>query len=250
MRSIVCLGLACCSMVAGMASAQDGDQDAKALVDRAIKAMGGADKINKYPAALIKAKGKVTVMNNELPFTGEFAFQFPDKVRNTVEVEANGMKITNTQVYDGKKAWISVLNETKELKDAKQLTEYKEAVHAQRVAGLYKLDKDFSFAAVGEVKINDKPAQGVRVSFKGRRDVNLYFDKDKGHIVKAEFRALDPITMKEVRREDYLSGYKAVDGIQVPHKLIVDHDGERFLEIEITEARHLERHDDNMFAKP
>jgi hypothetical protein len=237
-------------IVAGMTSAQDGDKDAKALIDKAIKAAGGAENLNKHGATLVKAKGKITIMNMELPFSGEFAFQQPDKFRHVVEVEINGQKFTNTQVFDGKKAWMNILGETKELDDEKLIAEFKEAVHAQRVFALAKLNKGFSFSTVGEVKVKNKPAQGVRVSYKGRRDVNLFFDKDKNQLVKVEYRTLDPITMKEVGREEYVSDFKDVMGIRTPHKLVVLHDGEQFLDATVTEVRYLDRHDEGVFAKP
>jgi len=38
-------------------------------------------------------------------------------------------------------------------------------------------DKAYTLAPIGEVKVEDRPALGLRVSRKGNRDINLYFDK-------------------------------------------------------------------------
>src|SRR5262245_13768607 len=94
--------------LAGQVAAQEQDKEAKAVLEKAIKAMGGADRLNKHAAILFKGKGTVHVMNMELPFTGEFALQFPDKIRQTIDVEVKGMKFTTVQVFDGKKAWVKV----------------------------------------------------------------------------------------------------------------------------------------------
>jgi len=249
MRALLSLGLAAL-MLAGLAVAQEQDKEAKAIIDKALKAVGGADKVNKYPAMSAKGKGKINIMNMELDFFIDFAFQMPDKLRQDIEVEINNMKFTTIQVFDGKKGWLKQLNETKELDDDKLIQEFKEGIHAQRAASLYKLDKGFTFSTVGDVKIKLKPAVGVRVSHKGFRDINLFFDKDKGLLVKAEYRALDPLTMKEVGREEYFSDYKEVNGVQTAHKMVIFHDGEKFLDLEITEVRFLEKHDDGTFAKP
>ena len=82
------------------------------------------------------------------------------------------------------------------------------------------------------------------------RDINLYFDKDKHRLVKAECQAIDPITKKEVNREEFYSGHKAVDGIMTPRRLIVHHDGALFMEVELSDVRYRERHEAGVFAKP
>ena len=49
-------------------------------------------------------------------------------------------------------------------------------------------DADFQLSPAGEVKVNDRPALGLRVSRKGWPDVNVYFDKESGLVVKAATR--------------------------------------------------------------
>src|SRR5690349_882903 len=58
------------------------DDDPKAIIDRAIKAQGGADYISKHQAAQFKSKGKMNVPGaGELDFTQETAYMLPDKFR-------------------------------------------------------------------------------------------------------------------------------------------------------------------------
>ena len=63
-------------------------------------------------------------------------------------------------------------------------------------------------------------------------------------------RALDPNSMQEVTRQDFYSEHKEVGGILTPHRVIVLHDGDPFADLEVTEARYLERHPAETFAKP
>ena len=249
MRAMLSLGLAWVMLI-GSAAGQEGDKEAKALIDKALQAVGGAEKVNKYAAFAIKGKGKINIMNMELDLAIDIFVQMPGQVRQDVELEINNMKITTIQVFDGKKGWLKQLNETKELDDEKLIQEFKEGINAQRAASLYKLDKGFTFSTVGDAKVKDKAAVGVRVSHKGFRDINLFFDKQKGLLVKAEYRALDPLTMKEVGREEYFSNYKEVNGVQTAHKMAIFHDGEKFLDLEVTDVRYLEKHDEGTFAKP
>ena len=173
-----------------------------------------------------------------------------DPYRQSLELEINNQKIAILKVYDGTSLWMHINNETKALNDAKVVAEFAEGSHALRVVALYKLGKEFSLSSLGEVKVKDKVAAGVRLSHKGQRDVNLYFDKDKHRLVKAEYQAIDPITKKEVNREEFYSGHKAVDGIVTPHQLIVHHDGVLFMELELSDVRYRERHEEGTFTKP
>src|SRR5262249_22162698 len=76
-----------------------------------------------------------------------------------------------------------------------------------------------------------------------------YFDKATGLLAKMERRALAD-AQKEVTEESCYSDYKDVDGVKVPMKIVVRHDGEQFLEMEVTEYGFLERIDDSAFARP
>src|SRR5690349_7424655 len=79
----VCLGL----LVAGTGRADD-DTEARALLDKAIQAMGkdAEAKADKYKAAVAKIKGTVLLMAQVIPYTGEFAAQMPEQSRLTLEV--------------------------------------------------------------------------------------------------------------------------------------------------------------------
>ena len=100
------------------------------------------------------------------------------------------------------------------------------------------------------MKVNDKNSVGVRISKEGMRDVNLWFDKKSLHLLKYDFRGLDPMSMMEVNQEKYLSGYKAIMGIQTPSHIEVHHDGKKTIDMDVTEMRYHEKLDDTHFARP
>jgi len=241
--AFVCLGLA--PHVAG----QEGDS-AKALVAKAIKAHGGAKNLAKQKALQVKATGTLDFMNNN-KFSTETFFQEPDKFKNVVEVEINNMNVTVTQVFNGKKFWINVMGKTIELKDEKDIAELKENLYVEKLTNLVGLtDKGVTLSALGEVKVNDKAAIGIRASSKGHRDINLYFDKKTHMLVKTETRMVDFQTKQEVSQEKYYSDYKEVDGIQQPRKLIIHQDGKRHITLDITSVTYVDRHEDSVFAEP
>ena len=114
--------------------------------------------------------------------------QVPDKMRMKIDTGAGDMKFTFIRVVNGDKVWIEVGRRHPEVDDKDQIKEAKEELYADRVKSLLPLvkEKGFKLEALGEVKVDGKPAVGVRVSHKGHRDVNLFFNKDTGLLVKSE----------------------------------------------------------------
>jgi hypothetical protein len=181
---------------------------------------------------------------------GEITTQMPRQMKLDIQVEAQGQNVTLVYVFNGDKAWLQVAGQTTPVK-GKELDDLKEELHAQQVETLVPLlkDKAYKLHALGEAKVGGRPAVGVRVESKGHKDVNLYFDKKTGLLVKSERRALDDAE-KEVTEETFYSNYKDVSGVKVPMKVVVHHDGKKHLEMEMTEYRFLDKLDDSEFARP
>src|SRR5207248_2712870 len=97
------LALCTAVLLAPSARAQD---DAKAIIEKAIKAHGGADNLNKYKAAKGKIKGVIVIMGQELEISGEMWVQFPAKGKAALQLNLNGMKIPITQLINGDKVEI------------------------------------------------------------------------------------------------------------------------------------------------
>jgi len=226
------------------------EPDARAILEKAVKAHGGAKILSKFRASHSRSKGKIH-LGAGLNFTAEEDIQLPDKYRSDIQLDVNGMNISITQVFDGTKGWVDTMGKTVDLDD-KTNTEIKEILHATRVGNLVDVlrDKSFKLAPLGEAKVKDKDAIGVRISLEGRRDVNLYFDKGSGLLVKTEGRGLDPINKQEINQEKYFSDYHDVAGRQTPRKVEVHNDGKLFVEAEVLEIQLLEKHDDSKFKRP
>lgn len=232
-------------------SARAQDDDLRALVSKAVRAHGGKELLKKYQGAHAKYKGDVDSMGLMAKVEGEI-YVFPDRIKNVIGVEVNGMNIKVQQGYDGKVMWMDVMGMTQEIKDDDKIKDMKENMYAEHVANLFVLDdKEFKLGALGEMKIKGKDAVGVRVSKVGKRDVNLWFDKKTNLLIKHEFRGRDPFGQQgEVNNEKYFSDYKAVMGIQTPGRMEVHNDGKKIVELEISETRYHEKLDDSIFAKP
>ncbi|MCI0463803.1 MAG: outer membrane lipoprotein-sorting protein [Gemmataceae bacterium] len=247
-KLVVMLGCVCWLGITLQSSAQQ--DESRALIEKGIKALGDEKKLAAIKAVQIKAKGKVNLMNMDIPVTFELSTQLPDKIKLAGDLEINNMNISVVQVYDGKKGWTSFLGKTAEL-DKKQLEEMKNNMHVEKVTGLLALrDKSYKLSPLGEGKVEGRDVVGIQVTKEGARDVNLWFDKQNHLILKAEYRALDGNTMQEVNQEKIYLEYKEFNGLKMPARIVVKNDGNHFATFEVTDVMFVDRFDDSVFAKP
>jgi hypothetical protein len=230
---------------------QAGDQkELTALVDKAVKVMGGADKLAKLKIITCKSKGSLFVPN-EIPITEEGWMQFPDKFRHDFELDINGVKIKQNLVIDGDKGWIKLTDKASPLTKA-QKSAFRAYFYALRLATMPMelKDKGYKLSTVGEVKVGDRPAIGIQVMRKGFPDVNLFFDKEKSYPIKAEFTAIDYLSGQECVHEFLFKEYKEMDGLPVNTRMIWNKDGKKFADRELTDVKTVDSIDKGMFVEP
>jgi hypothetical protein len=253
MRKVLIAALSVGFALALPATSRAQDADARAVIDKAIKAAGGLDKLKKFNKAFTaKAKGNIEVMGMKLDFTIDAYTQMPNKSKAVINLSVNGMQLEIVQAFDGEKGWASVLGMVKDL-EKEEIDEHKAMVHVESVTNLFALteDKAFKLSTLGDSKVGDAEVVGVQATKQDKRDVNLYFDKKTHLLLKAEYRAMEPISKMEVAQEKIYSDYKELlPGLKMSSKQIVNNDGKRYMELEFTEVTAVERHDDSIFKKP
>jgi hypothetical protein len=225
----------------------DGATEAKAAVEKAIKARGG-----KFDAMTWKEAGKFTAMGFALPYTAEWAFQAPDKYRFTSTIDFGGAKSTNVVVVNGEKAWASEGGKAEELTGEKLIQTRNEAYQLW-VMSLTPLvgDKGFTLATAKGKDVGGKPTVAVKVTRDKQPAVTLYFDKESGLLVKRDTTVKDELQKwKEVLDEAYLSDYKEVGGAKVFTKLRVVRDGKPMIDATLSDQKASEKLDAKLFEKP
>ena len=248
MRSLLIPSLVVGAMLllTGGARAQD---ETKAIIEKAIKAHGGAE-LAKESAAQTKSKGTLG-SRGDVARLHRGDLDLFGSSQEVLQLEVAGQNVKVVTVYNGDKAWVNdPTGKTTEL-DGKLLEELKEAAYMAKLARFVFLkDKGVELSPLGEVKVNGKPAVGVKVASKGHRDMNLFFDKESGLLAKIEKQAFDQTTNQDVTEERIITEYQDVDGIKVAKKAQVNRDGKKFVEAEIVEVKFLDKLDDSEFAKP
>jgi hypothetical protein len=241
------VALSLCLALSGIVRAQDATQ---AIIDKAIKAHGGLEKMGKFKAAQSKGKGTLSLMGNEINMTTESFYQAPDKTKSVSQLEIMGQAFKQTLVVNGDKVWLKVNDMTPDLPE-KVLNSIKDGVYVETLGRLLFLkDKSLELAALGEMKIDDKDVVGLKVTSKGRPDVSMYFDKESGLLLQTEHRTVDPITVQEITQKTSLKEYKEIEGIKRPTRIVIERDGNKFLDMEILEVKLLDKLDDNEFQQP
>ena len=222
-----------------------GNEEAKLreVLASAIKAHGGAEKMEKLKASIIKTKGKLV----DLEYTAETSIQLPDRSRTVAESKLGKF----IQILDNDKGWIKVGDFTREcLKE--ELAEMKEQLNAACIARLSVLSgEEYTLSPLGEENIDGRPAIGMRVERKGFREVSLYFDKENNLLLKIQTRVRDPLRGGlECTSETLYSDYRDVDGLMMAYKFTIKYDGKVYNEGELTDVQFAEKLDDSLFEKP
>jgi hypothetical protein len=235
---------------ASVARAEGGATDAKPLIAKAIEARGGKANIEKFKAQTAKFKGTLTIMGNDLTMTGTTKVQSPDKVRVEANMAAGGQDMKFAQIFNGTKGWQGLNGEFQEL-DKDALHEASEEQYVNQITDLVGLDnKDLKVQLLGESKVDDKPAVGLRVSSPGHRDISLYLDKNSGLVLKTETKGKDPMAGNEYKSETYYSDYRKTGALMLPYKMKVLRDGAPFMTMEVSDITLAEKLDDKTFEKP
>lgn len=226
------------------------DESPRATVERAIAAHGGQEKLSRRRADRVKLRGTLHVGAAALPFTNEQTVQLPGQYKSVVVIQEGKRERTVVHLLDGEKATILVDGQPQPVSGG-HLNQLRQTLQLEQAMRLVPLLTDPAFALhpLGEARYNEHTFVGVRVSGGGQRDLQLYFDKATGLLVKSVNR-LDGPGGKDVVQEAYYGAYRDVDGCRRPGKVIAYRDGKKVMEADLVEARHVEQIDPTEFTRP
>ncbi len=246
------LGVFCVSVLAlGAAqSASADDKDVTAVLDKAIKALGGEEKLAKAAVYSWKVKGSLNLNGNESDLTGSSTVQAPDRSRSEVNIEFNGSKFQVVTILNGDKGWRKIGDNAMPLDEAGLANDKR--VLAMQLATTFVLplkDKKYKIETAGEEKVDDKPATVLKVVGADGKDFKISFDKESGLPVKVV------ATVAGFMGEDYVQEslykqYKDFNGIKRATKVEVKRDGAVFLNQEISDFKASEKAEPGAFDEP
>ena len=249
MRNYIAPVCALILLCAGNAFAEDKPRD---IIERAITAHGGQEKLAKITCDKVKAHGVMHVGDDDVPFTTETYVQLPAQFKSTVVATQNDRKRTIVQILNGGKTSVTVDGQPIKVTVASDL-EMRENMHLERAVRLVPLlaDKAFELAHLEDTKVNDQPVFAVKVSMKGHKDLRMYFDQATNLLVKTEHKLEEPKEGKEFTQEEYYGDFKDLGGgFKRPTRITVYRDGKKIMEAKLTDVKYLDRIPQAEFTKP
>ena len=246
MRSVSVAALFIALTFTPSARAADEQQQARALIARAIKAHGGAERAQpvRRPDPAEESTGLSQAGQSTPPCWASISAHYPKRVMIDVENQY-------IAVIDGDHGWMTVKGQTRDLRQD-LLDDRRDEQYVDWVKTLLPLrDKKFKLALCGDALVETKPATGLSVTWKDHRGFNLYFDNESDLLVKSQqFVKSQEHQGQEVTQEITILDYEDVEGIKLPHKTVTTRNGKVFLEVTRTDMKRLEKLDDSLFVKP
>jgi hypothetical protein len=232
-------------------SSRADEKDATAILDKAIKAAGGEEKLSKIKFFTVKTKGVLTIMGNDNEFTTTATHEGLDRLRSEFSGKFGDNDFKAVAVINGDKGWSKFGDMDTEM-DEKRLKDEKRRNYLSVVSTLviFAKGKGFKVDTAGEEKVGDKPAAVLKVTGPDQQDFKLFFDKESGLLVKQMASVPEFGGEGEFMQEATYSDYKEFEGIKRPTKFELRRDGEKFLASEVVEFKVLEKVEPDTFSQP
>jgi hypothetical protein len=237
------LAIALVSNLAGVARADD---KADTILDKAIKALGGQEKLDKADAISVSSKGTARFQGNESDVTWKSTVKGTDHMRNELKSD----QFNAIFVLAGDKGWGKFGDETREMEGGFLANQKRNlAMQLVPMRPVVLKGKGFKYEAVGEQQVGGKPASGLKVTDPDGKDFTLYFDNETGLpvLLKAKITGFNG---EEFDQETTYADYKDFDGIKKATKVETKRNGELFSNQTVTDFKVLDKVDPETFTEP
>jgi hypothetical protein len=223
---------------------------ATAVIDKAVEALGGKDKLGAIKAATWTSKGTITIGGTDAPFTATLAFVGHDRRRVEFATDLGGNAIKGVVVINGDKGWRQFNGNTEELAGKDLANEQRNGWREWTAADVLLLKSPpFKAEPADDAEVNGKPAATVKVTGPHGAPFTLYFDKASGLPVR-QTATVTTFSGDEAAEEVTYSEYKDFGGIKKATKVETKHDGQRLLIAEVTQFKVLDKPEPRTFDKP
>ena len=230
-------------LLAAAAAARPAPENPRALVERALREMGGIKRVQKYPALSWRGRATVHLPDRALELQGQWRLVPPDRARvETQDLQGSSASLRR-MVIDGERGWGEVQGHPSPLPREMVAHERDQfyLYHLMRLAPL--LTPQYTLTGLGR---GADSLRGVRVARAGRPDVSLFFD-DQPRLARMEVRITDPSSGNEVQQVVKLSGVVEAAGLRWPRKIELTWDGNPYFDLEVLEFQPLETMPDSVF---
>jgi hypothetical protein len=223
MRSVtMAMAAAAALAVIGSLTADDA-ADARALVERALQAAGGLDRLAKPRSYTFKQE--LTTRTKKAPdgvtSTATFYYQPPKKYRMEEDGRFNGKPVSYVEVINGNRGWGKRDGVVRPLapRDVAHPLEVQQGFGYKFILVLR--DSSSPPTWLGRSTIGDRPVVGIKITrrvVQALEERRLFFDPVTNLLARSELRT-KLSTGGEMATEQTWDDWKMIDGVAVPHKV-------------------------------
>jgi zinc protease len=220
---------------------------ARAILDAALAAKGGADKLAAVKTLSWKGKATLNLPNGKVPAQVEKRYLAPDKLRLDMVIEMGGAKMSITTALAGDTGWAQ-----EKRPDGTRTIEFPASEVAAGKAQIWR-DQDFvllrhrekgtSVAPLDDVELDGVKHHAIRVTAPDGKSVVLLIDKKSKRLVGMTYEE------QGVSAEERFGDYKNVDGVQVAQSRKTK-SAQVDLDTKVTEIKVNGAIDAGLFKKP
>jgi hypothetical protein len=232
----------------GWGARADDREAALGAITDAIRADGGEDRLARCRIMIRNARGTFFFFGKDVKFTTQLVLQFPDRLRDMIEVEQEGQKVRILRVVTPEGAWTSTGGAGAEMSKP-EADELREEMYVLWLTTLVPLrDAAFQLAVLPESKVDGRAATAINVSRAGHPDVKLHFDKQTKRLAKLERQAREVGLV--VNKEYLFSEPRDFEGITRATKQLELARGKKTTELSVTSFAFPGKVEEKTFAKP
>jgi len=244
------------NLLAPVSNVTADDKDVAAILDKAMKALGGEDKLSKIEAVTWKTTGWMNMLfqgAEHFKCTGELTIAGLDRSRSElIMLDPGGDKLRIRSILNGDNAWLSWGDVP--LKPTRHAPGLKRSVFLAMIPVTLAPLKDprFKIEVGGDEKVGNRPAVVLNVTCPDGETIKVSFDKESGLPLKAVGKALlidDPDMDLDVTQEMIYSNYKDFGGIKTAAQVDFKSDGFN-RKLEVIEFKVLKQVDPSSFSPP
>jgi hypothetical protein len=248
-RSMLFVGIAVVLGAPGMA-ARAQEPRPEEIIDRAIRAHGGEEKLAGLSAFTLKER---TVYPDAATWDTQIAVQLPGRSRREMTIRSGDKSTTSVIVLDGDQGWYKSSDVVTPYPKTFIASMWKYTIPYEGPRSILRLrarqrNSACQFTTAGEGTVEGRPAVGLRMKLEGGPEATWYFDKETGLLLKTEQRT------KRFEGEDNVvetlyGDYQTLDGFPMARKETSRRDGKLASTTELIEFKAATPAE-GAFAKP
>jgi hypothetical protein len=196
------------------------------IVDKALRAHGGEEKLTSLTAFTLKER---MAYPEAATWDAEIAVQLPGRYRAERTISSGGKSRTSLIVLDGDQGWMKMNDLVTPYPKAFIASFFKYTIPYEGPRSILRLrarqrNASCQFSTTGEGTVEGRPAVGLRMKLEGGPEATWYFDKETGLLLKEvertkRFEGEDDVV------ETVYGDYQSVDGFPMARTVTSRRDG-------------------------